>query len=419
MGHVEMKEQLESFFERNLPNYMEMLAQMVAVNSFTMNPEGIEELGHLTAGIFATLGFSAEQIQSSNPDYGKHLILTRKAKEENRPTIGLISHLDTVFPAEEEIANDFYWRPEGDRIYGPGTVDIKGGTIAIYMIMDALEHFAPEVFDSVNWKVLLNAAEEQLTDDFSLRCYEHLPEDTLACLVFEAGSWQEGLFNFVRARKGRATYEITVTGRAAHSGSSHEKGANALVQMSRVIDRIASFTNYDRQITFNVGTLKSGTVMNRVPHEATATGEMRAFDQDVFNEGVARLEALEKEVSVFSEADEFPCTIRVNIDHESAPWDRNAGTDGLYEHWHKTAVSLGWDTIPEERGGLSDGNYMWQRYPTLDGLGPSGANSHCSERSEDGSKEQEYVLKTSFVPKAVLNTMAIFGLAVPPNDGIS
>jgi glutamate carboxypeptidase len=414
MGQIVSKEQLKGFFERNLPNYMEMLSQMVAVNSFTMNSEGIEELGQLTAGIFATLGFSAELIQSSNTNYGKHLILTRKAKGEGAPdgapTIGLISHLDTVFPAEEEIANNFHWRPEGDRIYGPGTVDIKGGTIAIYMILDALEHFAPEVYDNTNWKVLLNAAEEQLTDDFSLRTYEHLPEDTLACLVFEAGNWREGLFNFVRARKGRATYEITVTGRAAHSGSSHERGANALVQMARVIDRVASFTNYDQQITFNVGTLKSGTVMNRVPHEAKATGEMRAFDQTVFDEGVAKLRALEQEVSIFSESDEFPCTITINIDHESAPWNRNEATDRLYEHWNKTAESLGWQTIPEERGGLSDGNYMWQRYPTLDGLGPSGANSHCSETSQDGSKEQEYVLKTSFVPKAVLNTMAVLGL---------
>jgi glutamate carboxypeptidase len=410
MGHTVSKVQLEEFFERNLPAYLEMLAQMVAVNSFTMNPEGVGELGQLTAGIFATLGFSAEFSQSSNPDYGYHLILTRQADRAERPTIGLISHLDTVFPPEEEKLNDFSWRVEGDRIYGPGTVDIKGGTIGIFMVMAALQQFAPEVYDGTNWKILLNAAEEQLTDDFSLQCYKHLPEDTLACLVFEAGHWADNVFHFVRARKGRATYDITVVGRSAHSGSSHPLGANAIVQMSRVIERVASFTDYERQITFNVGTIEGGTVMNRVPHLATATGEMRAFDQTVFDEGVARLLALEEEVTVGSPADGFACKIIVDVTHESAPWDRNPETDRLYEHWAKTAASLGWTTIPEERGGLSDGNFMWNRYPTLDGLGPSGENAHCSERSEDGSKEQEYVLASSFVPKAVLNTVAIIGL---------
>ena len=68
------------------------------------------------------------------------------------------------------------------------------------------------------------------------------------------------------------------------------------------------------------------------------------------------------------------------------------------------------DTIEEARGGLSDGNWTWQRFPTLDGLGPTGANPHCSERSPDGSKDQEYVLVPSFVPKALLNTTAILKL---------
>jgi glutamate carboxypeptidase len=64
----------------------------------------------------------------------------------------------------------------------------------------------------------------------------------------------------------------------------------------------------------------------------------------------------------------------------------------------------------EQRGGLSDGNLLWERFPTLDGLGPAGNNAHCSERSPDGSKDQEYVLVGSFVPKALLNALAIMRL---------
>ena len=62
---------------------------------------------------------------------------------------------------------------------------------------------------------------------------------------------------------------------------------------------------------------------------------------------------------------------------------------------------------PEVRGGLSDGNFLWDMVPTLDGLGPWGDNDHCSERSADGSKLPEYVEVSSFVPKAALNTLAI------------
>jgi glutamate carboxypeptidase len=64
----------------------------------------------------------------------------------------------------------------------------------------------------------------------------------------------------------------------------------------------------------------------------------------------------------------------------------------------------------QERGGLSDGNLIWDAVPTLDGLGPWGDNDHCSERSLDGTKLPEYVEISSFVPKALLNTLAILNL---------
>ena len=51
-----------------------------------------------------------------------------------------------------------------------------------------------------------------------------------------------------------------------------------------------------------------------------------------------------------------------------------------------------------------------QRRVTLDGLGPAGAHFHCSERSADGSKEQEFVRRSSFVPKALLNCNALLSL---------
>jgi glutamate carboxypeptidase len=59
---------------------------------------------------------------------------------------------------------------------------------------------------------------------------------------------------------------------------------------------------------------------------------------------------------------------------------------------------------------LSDANYLCHLGPTLDGLGPGGANAHCSERSADGSKTPEYVEPDSFVPKTALNVLALLRL---------
>lgn len=398
----------KTFLETNLPDYLGFLKQLVDVNSFTSNPAGINANGELVIEQFASLGFAAEAIQSVNPAYGKHVVLTRQGTGSQ--TIGLVSHLDTVYPPEEEIANDFHWREEGNRIYGPGTVDIKGGTVVIYMVLDALRQFAPELFEATTWIVLMNASEEVINYDFGDLCVDKLGKTASACLVFEGGLTDAGTFKFVVARKGMATYKLTVSGNGAHAGVAHEKGANAIVELARAVDKISGFTNYDDQITFNVGVIEGGTVINRVPHFAQAKVEMRAFDEAIYADGVSKMLALADETSVKSVASGYPCDLKVEVMLRVRPWSRNEATDGLFDHWQAAAREVGYDAIREERGGLSDGNLVWHTVPTLDALGPSGANSHCSERTPDGSKDQEYVDRTTFVPKALVNAFALYRL---------
>lgn len=401
---------LEAALQQGLPDHLALLREMVAVNSFTANPAGVNALGALTAARFAALGFEAEHIASENPLYGRHLILTRAAPDPDAPRIGLVSHLDTVFPADEEERHDFHWREEGTRIYGPGVVDIKGGTVMIYMMLAALREVLPRLFDAVTWVVLLDATEETGGQDFGRLCVERLNKHALACLVFEGGFFPAGQPHLVVARKGMIIYRIEVEGRAAHAGSSHQQGANAIAQMAEVISRACALTDYGRDLTFNVGTVAGGTVINRVPHFASASVEMRAFRPDVYEAGLASMMALNGFSSVRAAADGFPCQVRVSVLNRVLPWPRNAATEQLFAVWQAAADELGYTAVPEERAGLSDGNYFWDELPTLDGLGPAGGNAHCSERSADGGKDQEFVLADTFVPKALLNTLAILRL---------
>ncbi|MAU01239.1 MAG: hypothetical protein CL608_29190 [Anaerolineaceae bacterium] len=400
---------LQEHFTLNLPDYLATLRQMVEINSFTANAAGVNELGQVTATLFAQLGFKAEFVQSAMPNYGKHLVLTRNGRTNQ--TIGLVSHLDTVFPAEEEIRNNFHWREEGDLIYGPGTVDIKGGTVLIYMMLDALSTHAPEQFEAINWVILIDAAEEAEAEDFGQLCIDRLEgPDTLACLIFEGGSKVDDTYQVVVARKGMAVFQVITEGRSSHAGSFHPNGANAVVQMAHTILKLSAMTDYSRDVTVNVGTMRGGVVTNRVPHEAESWLEMRTFRPEVYDETVNKILALDGEADVVSSADGFACTVDVNLYRKTPPWARNEATDRLFELWREAGADLGFTVLPEERGGLSDGNHFWQRIPSLDGLGPSGGNAHCSERSEDGSKDQEFALVSSFVPKATLNTMAVLRL---------
>lgn len=400
--------QLKAYLEQQLPENLDLLKCMVDINSFTANKEGVNKLGQYTAEAFRPLGFESDFVPSVRADFGDHLVMTRKGTGSK--IIGLVSHLDTVFPAEEEIKNNFHWRRVGSKIYGPGTEDIKGGTTMIHLVLKALQHFAPAVYDEITWVVLLNSSEEVYSHDFGELCVKRLGAGTLGALVFESGVRNGNTYSLVTARKGRAVYKIDVDGRAAHAGSHHQRGANAIVQLAETIQKVSALTDYNKELTFNVATINGGTVINRVPHSASAEGELRTFQREIYNEGIKRLLALNGPGSVKSAEDGHGCQVSIKVTQESPPWPRNAGTDKLFSVFQEVGRELGLTIVREERGGISDGNFFCHAMPVLDGCGPNGDNGHCSEQSADGSKEQEYVDVDSIVPKAALNTLAILKL---------
>jgi len=396
-----MSQDLHRSLSAHLDQALGWLERMVAINSFTANPAGVDAVGNLTAECFHDLGFTAEQVQSDNPAFGKHLFLYRP--KPGAPRIVLVTHLDTVFPPEEEARNDFHWQPAPDegRIYGPGTVDIKGGTALIWLMLTAMRETMPELLESADWLIAANASEEVMAIDFARLTTERCPTGATAVLVFEGGLVVNQEYHLVTARKGRAEYRITAHGKGAHAGSAHDQGVNAIVDLCPAVQAASRLTDHGCDLTVNVGHIEGGTVLNRVPHQAAASLEMRAYDPALLQQTGDAIRALGSPASPGKSAIEIECL------GTSPSWPEDERNRSLAQHWLSAASDLGLTAKLTKRGGLSDANYLWRIGPTLDGLGPSGANAHCSERSPDGSKLPEYVEVNSFVPKAAMNVLAI------------
>lgn len=403
-------ERLRAHLTDGLAAHLALLERMVGVNSFSDNARGVDALGELTAEAFAPLGFAAERVAGGGASFGRHLVLRRPAARGPAPRVVLVSHLDTVFPPEEEAANAFAWREEGERIFGPGTVDIKGGTVVARMALDALFACAPDLAARVEWVVALDAAEERMAPSFGPLLRGLLGPAALACLVFESARIDDGAARLVTARKGMAKMRVEVQGVSAHAGNAHDHGANAIVQLARVVERLADLTDPARDLTLNVGTLRGGTVRNRVPHHAEAALEIRAFDPDVLAEAVAAVRALEGPGDVVSRDGRGRCHVRVVLEGEQAAWPPNPATEALFAAYGRAAAALGLRAEREARGGLSDGNRAWDLAPTLDGLGPAGGNMHASEHDPASGREQEFVEPASMVPKALLSALALHDL---------
>src|SRR5215831_5185154 len=87
---VQSADSLKQFLEGRMPEALEILRQMVGINSFTANRDGVNRLGKFTADCFAPLGFGAEFVPCTNAQFGKHLMLTKRGCSNKN--IAMISH---------------------------------------------------------------------------------------------------------------------------------------------------------------------------------------------------------------------------------------------------------------------------------------------------------------------------------------
>ena len=177
----------------------------------------------------------------------------------------LLGHLDTVWPIRTLEARPV--RLEGDRLFGPGAFDMKAGIVVIVYALRALAARGP-----------LPALTVFLTPLEEIDCYPYQPlmeaemMASAAVLGFEP-AWPGGAVK--TERKGSGSFVIRARGRAAHAGADFEKGANAIVELSRALLKAHDLTDPARSVTVNVGVVRGGIRPNVVPDHAEAEIDFR------------------------------------------------------------------------------------------------------------------------------------------------
>lgn len=405
------------------PAFRARLRELVDINSFTHNPPGVARVADVTAEMMAPLGFADYRLDTGEGDgraYGQHQLLHAPAARRGSgpaPSVLLVSHHDTVYPPEV----DFAWHEVGgplDSIRGPGVMDIKGGTVAIALTLEALRAMDEDAYAGVDWLILNNAAEEVMAFDTApvvreaaTSCGAAWPP--LAAVVFEAGapSRAEGAvdesFAYVTGRKGMRIWRVEATGSEAHAGNAHADGVSAVDTIVRVCAALGDVTDYDRGITVNVGTVSGGTATNTVPAHAEARVEMRAVGTAAFEHGVARVEAILGGDGVVPGPPGKLAELRWQYVGGCEPWEENEETEWLFEQFKAGCEEAGYTARPQFRGGLSDANFLWRECPTIDGAGPLGAHAHCSVEEAAAGKHAEVVEWASAVPKALANAASL------------
>ncbi|MBI3070528.1 MAG: M20 family metallopeptidase [Deltaproteobacteria bacterium] len=350
--------------------------KLVLINSFTENIAGVNDVAAILDRAFAPLSLTLTRIASTR--FGNHLVWKTAAASKVAPIV-IIGHHDTVFPPGVFEG----WRVDGDRAFGPGVLDMKGGLAVVWAALAALDDAGLLVSLPI---VFVTVADEEVGSPDSAPHIKNLARGAIAGLVFESGRAGDAI---VTRRRGTGGLIATATGKAAHAGNAHADGANAIWALSRFVDAAQRETDYARDVTVNVGTIAGGTSKNTVPAHASCVVDLRF---DTARDANALIAAL-SEAARLATRDVPGTTIALDGGVRRKPLERTPESASLFAEYaaHQSAAGLG-DTESPLVGGGSDANTLGEiGIPVIDGLGPRGDGFHTP---------QEFAEISSFAPKA-------------------
>ena len=346
----------------NLPFDSEaMLAGLrtwVECESPTWDAAAVERMLDLAAREMAIMGASIER-GARRQGFGGCVRAKFPHPKQGEPGILIAGHLDTVHPIGT--IDQLKWRREGNKCYGPGIFDMKGGN---YLTLEAIRQLARAGIATQLPVTVLFTPDEEVGTPSTRELIEAEAKRNKYVLVPEPGRPNNGV---VTGRYAIARFNLEATGRPSHAGATLASGRSAIREMARQILIIDGMTSED--CTFSVGIVRGGQWVNCVATTCTGEALSMAKRQADLDRGVERMLALSGTSN--------DVTFKVTRGVTRPVWEADAGTLALYEKARGVAASMGLELPHVSAGGGSDGNFTGAMgIPTLDGLGVRGADAH-------------------------------------------
>jgi glutamate carboxypeptidase len=352
-------------FEARRGAVLTLARELCEIESPSGDGAGSADVVGLLEGAARALGVADSFERTPAPDgYGEHLVLRAfgdAAAEGVRPLL-VLGHTDTVHPRGTLAARP--WRETEGRIHAPGVYDMKA---ACAVALEALAACRALGLGTRRPVVLLLTCDEE-SGSFSGRELVEREARAAECVLVLEPPAPGGRVK--TARKGTGLFTLSVEGRAAHAGLEPEKGASAVLEIARQIERLHALARPEAGTTVNVGTVRGGTHANVVPAGATAEIDVRFST----SEEARRVEEAIRGLEPF----DGRTRLKVGGGINRPPMERTPAVARLFERARRVAASLGLELGEASVGGASDGNFAAAcGAPVLDGLGCEGDGAHA------------------------------------------
>jgi glutamate carboxypeptidase len=346
----------------NLPfdtdTMLQGLRAWVECESPTWDAPAVDRMLDLAAREMAIMGATIEHI-AGRQGFGGYVRARFPHPKQGQPGILIAGHLDTVHPVGT--LAKLPWRREGNKCYGPGICDMKGGN---YLSLEAIRQLQRAAFTTPLPITVLLTPDEEVGTPSVRDVVEAEAARNKYVLVPEPGRENNGV---VTGRYAIARFNLEATGKPSHAGATLSSGRSAIREMARQVIAIDAMTGPD--CTFSVGIVHGGQWVNCVATTCIGEALSMAKRQADLDRGVERMLALSGTSN--------DVTFKVTRGVTRPVWEPDAGTMALYEKARGIAKAMGLELPHGSAGGGSDGNFTGAMgIPTLDGLGVRGADMH-------------------------------------------
>jgi glutamate carboxypeptidase len=346
----------------NLPFDSEAMLQGLRVwvecESPTWDAGAVDRMLDIAARDMAVMGATIERI-AGRQGFGGCVRARFPHPKQGEPGILIAGHFDTVHPVGT--LQNLPFRREGNKCYGPGIYDMKGGS---YLSLEAIRQLIRANVTTPLPITVLFTPDEEVGTPSTRDIIEAEAARNKYVLVPEPGRANNGV---VTGRYAIARFNLEAVGKPSHAGANLSAGRSAIREMARQTLVIDGMSGDD--CTFSVGIVHGGQWVNCVATTCTGEALSMAKRQADLDRGV------EKMLSLSGTSDGVTFTVRRGVTRPV--WEPNAGTMALYEKAKALAKELGMELPHGSAGGGSDANFTGAMgIPTLDGLGVRGADPH-------------------------------------------
>lgn len=366
------------------------LERLVNIETGTGNAEGMSAMGQLLEAELKAAGATVTRHKATGDVVGDNIV--GRIQGKGGKNILLMAHMDTVYVKGTLEKAPF--RIDGNRAFGPGIADDKGGVAVLLHTLRVLK--ARGFTDFGTLTAMFNTDEEK--GSFGSRdLIQQLAAQHDYVLSFEPTlALKEQL---TLGTSGIAYAEARIKGKASHAGAAPELGVNALVEASDLVLRTQDIDDKASGLRFNWTIGKAGAVSNIIPDEATLSADVRY----VRNED---LEAAIKKLEAGAAKKRLPDSqVEVKVTRGRPAF--NAGAEGkkLVDKAVAIYKEVGAElTIIDRTGGGTDAAYAaLAGKPVIESLGLPGFGYH--------SNQAEYVMIDAIPRRLYLATRMIMDLA--------